>query len=143
MDQATLEGLKKRLRNGKLVQIEDSDGKIIDIRIGRVPLQTWDPADLWYSELQYNDEDKWLEKLGQIIAAPDESVKRAVLLRGVLDPKVKGQDEDGAICVDDLLRDDILSLNIYRQIADFTWSRLNGKEQAREDGERRNYTKGR
>ena len=117
------EDLNRHLTACLPIAVQDADGSRWEFDIARVPILTWDPTDTWFSSLRKKTEE-FTDRVKQAVEAPSEAVLRQVLLRGVVSPRVSDQPEAGAVCVDDLLRRDVLCLGIYHEIVTYSFERI-------------------
>ena len=68
--------------------------------------------------------DKFLEQIKETVSAPSEIVLRRVITSSVEEPKITTDDQPDAVNILDLMRHDVLVINLYSEIAELSFSGL-------------------
>lgn len=111
------ESLTESLTAGERVVVSDHRGKPWAFSIQPVSPMAWDPEGAWYGKLLSEDGAAFTARISEAVSSPTESIMRGVLTRGVCKPLVSPIRVKGAVWVDDIMRDDLLSRELYAEVA--------------------------
>jgi len=124
MKTVTAEDLNNHLIQNKQVTVEDLGGAKFTFEIVNVSPMFWDPERSWYSKTLADNEESFKKALTESVAKPSPEVLRAVVMAGVLSPKIVENPKDGEVGIGDLERRDVMYRLLYAQIASHTFDRI-------------------
>lgn len=118
------EDLKRHVTVSRNVTVKDMDGTEWTFEILPVSLFTWDETASWAKMLK-DDADGFLSRVKEAVGAPSVEIIRNVLLKGVKSPKLTNDEKNtDDVPVNDLMRRDILVINLYGEIVNLSFEKI-------------------
>ncbi|MCG3204327.1 MAG: hypothetical protein KCHDKBKB_01042 [Elusimicrobia bacterium] len=115
MQPISVQDLKGRLKNEKSVLV---CGMNFQIRRAPLLLLAEENEDLW--TLARRDKEALSGRIKDLVANPTLPRMRRILLAGVSSPRLSAQDEEDAVCIDDVLSHHELSAGLFIEIINFS-----------------------
>ena len=117
------ETLRKHVQNTKLVTVEDNDGTEWRFKILPVSMLLWDETGTLWRKIAKNPND-FHKNMEDLVGTPEHSVVRKVIMQACQEPRVTDVVEENAVPIADLMRHDILVINLYAEIVNHSFSGL-------------------
>lgn len=117
------EDLRKHVQTPVLVTILDKDGTEWRFKILPVSMVAWDESgDIWKKIAK--DPDSFHETMKDMVGTPGQSIVRNIIMQACQEPRVTETEGEDSVPIDDLMRHDVLVINLYAEIVNHSFSGL-------------------
>ncbi len=118
---SSVQDLQKHLQNTKLVTVKDKNGEEFVFKILPVSMAKWDhDENMWQTVAE--DPKVYQDVVKKAVEGPTDAVVRRVIMSACQEPRVSQVADKDAVLLEDLMRHDILIINLYAEIVDHSFS---------------------